>query len=141
MIGTPERPLSTLGSIAYNSYWRGAIFEYLYRRKQRGTLQSLSVNEIARQTGISGPDLTEMMSSEGLLQDVESQVCLTINWDRINAHYTKALNDKRRIWLDEDRLIWVPRVYTPIDMRTPLTSPSRHDSTQKMDIVSHHSIL
>lgn len=30
MQGTPERPLSELGRIAYQSYWRSAIFEDLY---------------------------------------------------------------------------------------------------------------
>jgi GNAT superfamily N-acetyltransferase len=32
MVGSPERPLSDLGRIAYQSYWLSAIFEYFYLR-------------------------------------------------------------------------------------------------------------
>lgn len=34
LIGSPERPLSDLGQVAYQSYWLSAIFEYFYRQLQ-----------------------------------------------------------------------------------------------------------
>ncbi|KAF1612865.1 UNVERIFIED_CONTAM: Histone acetyltransferase KAT6B, partial [Eudyptes robustus] len=67
MLGTPERPLSELGRIAYESYWRTAIFEFLYKRKKRGPVETLSLMEISRGTGISNHDVVDTLKAQGFI--------------------------------------------------------------------------
>lgn len=67
MLGTPERPLSLMGKIAYDSYWRSAIFEYLHLRRRDGPLDSLSAMEIAKATSIAVHDVVDTLKAQGFL--------------------------------------------------------------------------
>jgi histone acetyltransferase MYST1 len=67
MLGTPERPLSEMGKLAYNSYWRTAIFEYIYQRREERELDTLSALEIAKATGIAVHDVVDVLKDLGFL--------------------------------------------------------------------------
>ncbi|KAI6221207.1 Histone acetyltransferase [Aphelenchoides besseyi] len=132
MLGTPERPLSEMGRLAYESYWRTAIFEFLHQRQQKDDMNTMSVMDIAQGTGIAVHDIVDTMKEAGFLSpaDVDSpkspSLCWTIDWELIDAHWSAAKRNNRRIWLEESRLRWTPRVYSPQTdflLRSPLRSP------------------
>ncbi|CAD5221525.1 unnamed protein product [Bursaphelenchus okinawaensis] len=136
MLGTPERPLSDLGRIAYESYWRTAIFEFLYRKRQKGPTETLSLNDISRGTGIAFYDAVEVLVSEGFLNEKDGQLEWFFDWPRIEKHWETAKANPKRIWIDETKLRWTPRVYTPtIDMigRSPIMSPVRLGLSREND--------
>lgn len=72
MLGTPERPLSDLGKIAYQSYWKSAIFEMLYNTAVEGSAKSLSLNDISQHTGIAVHDVVESLLSNKMLKVINS---------------------------------------------------------------------
>lgn len=50
--GSPEKPLSDLGKISYRSYWAYVILQVLEKH-----FENISVNDIARITGIKTEDI------------------------------------------------------------------------------------
>ncbi|KAI1725905.1 MOZ/SAS family domain-containing protein [Ditylenchus destructor] len=123
--GTPERPLSDLGKIAYEAYWKSAIYEYFYKNCVTGTAKTLSLNDISSRTGIAIHDIVETLSLNGMLKVVSSTVNFAIMVAEIKKHWERAKNSKSRIWLDESKLQWAPKVYTPtkeFHMRSPALS-------------------
>lgn len=74
MLGTPERPLSEMGKLAYNSYWRTAIFEYLHQRREERELDTLAVVEIAKATGITVHDVADVLTSVGFLSPSHGEI-------------------------------------------------------------------
>lgn len=74
MLGTPERPLSEMGKIAYQSYWRTALFEYLHRRREKGDLETLSAMEAAKATGITVHDVVDVLKDVGFLAPSNGEV-------------------------------------------------------------------
>uniref|UniRef100_A0A1I7S5B2 histone acetyltransferase n=1 Tax=Bursaphelenchus xylophilus TaxID=6326 RepID=A0A1I7S5B2_BURXY len=134
MLGTPERPLSELGRIAYESYWRTAIFEFLYKRKKRGPVETLSLMEISRGTGISNHDVVDTLKAQGFIGQNDGEIVWLFDFDRIEEHWIKAEKDPKRIWLDESRLRWTPRVYTPtIDLTTPTRIAQLENTPQQAE--------
>ena len=144
LLGTPERPLSDMGRVAYESYWRGALLEFLWRRREAaaGVPTSLSAAEIARATGITPQDVVDAARSLDFIAPaaaadelaastaaasralIGGTLCWSIDWEAVRAHWMAAQASRRRVWLDESRLRWTPRVYTPhVDVRSPLRSP------------------
>ncbi|CAG7786551.1 unnamed protein product [Allacma fusca] len=57
--GTPDRPLSSFGQKAYESYWKSVLLEYFYARK--GFLTSVTVQDIRSETGIKTEDILETL--------------------------------------------------------------------------------
>uniref|UniRef100_A0A158R5M2 histone acetyltransferase n=1 Tax=Syphacia muris TaxID=451379 RepID=A0A158R5M2_9BILA len=113
MLGTPERPLSDLGQISYRSYWQSAICEYIHEALTFNQHRKVTVKSIARGTGISPSDVVETLAQLEMLEHIDSQELLVINWSLIENHWKKAMSDKGRIWIDETKLTWSPKVYTP----------------------------
>lgn len=112
VLGSAEKPLSELGLIAYRSYWRTAILEFLYvKLRKDGDFRDLSVDEIARATGIEHEDVLQTLNHLEMLSLEEDSVLLDINLTAVRSHWEKAKNDPRRIWIDERNLQWQPRDY------------------------------
>lgn len=64
--GSPEKPLSTHGQIAYDSYWMRAIVEYCSDNSRKKTM---TLEDIARGTGIEPTDLAAVLKKKGALQE------------------------------------------------------------------------
>jgi hypothetical protein len=127
-----------MGKIAYDSYWRTTIFEYLHKR--HGDLESMSAMEIAKSTGIVVQNVVDVLKDLGFLSAASGEVFAknnliwTIDWDMVEKHWNSARRSDRRIWLDESKLKWTPKTYTPntdFFLRSPLRSPN-FGSPQKL---------
>ncbi|EFO21022.2 hypothetical protein LOAG_07473 [Loa loa] len=110
--GTPERPLSDMGNLAYRSYWRSVVLEY-FKRPSCASVAVLTFGDVAKTTGVSVEDIVQTMKDLGMLHfdqkgEIESFV---INKDLVESHWAKAENDTKRIWIDEDNLKWQPKQF------------------------------
>ncbi|KAI9314964.1 acyl-CoA N-acyltransferase [Dichotomocladium elegans] len=63
VLGSPEKPLSTLGSLGYRSYWASALLSVLREFTGKITIQELSI-----QTGIHPDDVIFTLSWLGMLK-------------------------------------------------------------------------
>ena len=65
-MGTPERPLSTLGAQTYEAYWRIKVIEqlimYCHEKKDKCFLKT-----IMNETGMAVDDIVETLQNLGVL--------------------------------------------------------------------------
>jgi len=43
--GSPERPLSDLGRVSYESYWKSVVLSYLHSRRESGQLTVAGIQQ------------------------------------------------------------------------------------------------
>ena len=63
LIGSPEKPLSDLGYMAFSKYWRYRIFEYLTEHD----LNNISVADIVMYTNFTAVDIQQTLRNENVL--------------------------------------------------------------------------
>ncbi|RUS22668.1 hypothetical protein BC937DRAFT_88003 [Endogone sp. FLAS-F59071] len=64
-IGSPEKPLSDLGLLGYQSYWASVLLSILRTTPREGTV---SIRELSRATSIREEDIISTLSRLGLLR-------------------------------------------------------------------------
>lgn len=131
--GTPEKPLSELGLLAYRNYWKLAVC-YALRNASKNTgsgPQTLSIKSLSESTGMTPGDVT------CALEQLEFLVC-----DHKTHRYglridMKVVKEVIRKWeskgyesIEEKRLVWWP----PFDDLPQASSISVIDSGQAIDI-------
>ena len=57
MAGTPEKPLSDLGRVSYNAYWRSVLLEFFDKHRDG----DMSLEKISKETGRITFFLNEIM--------------------------------------------------------------------------------
>ncbi|OHT07733.1 MOZ/SAS family protein [Tritrichomonas foetus] len=102
--GGPERPLSDLGKIAFNSYWRDTIVELLKIYGKRIT----SIEDIERMTSIQSIDIIETLKKISCVTKVKGEYELSINKDALGAAIEEFDNARPRRRIDPFKLIWFP---------------------------------
>ncbi|KAL3076884.1 hypothetical protein niasHT_039664 [Heterodera trifolii] len=116
LIGSPERPLSDLGRISYHSYWLSAIYQFLYKTLLMTAIpqtnQRISLEAISRTTGIAVSDIAETLAENRLLCNRDSSSSLIFDENAVK-NYCEQLKCKTRYVLDESKLKWSPKIYTP----------------------------
>nr|CAD2195949.1 unnamed protein product [Meloidogyne enterolobii] len=116
LIGSPERPLSDLGKFAYHNYWLYKIFDFFcerYKNEEDDDFKDkISLIEISNLTGISPNDIAETLAENLMLPTKDSKTSIVLDRAAIAAH-RKARETKKRILLDESKLIWEPKIYSP----------------------------
>uniref|UniRef100_A0A915BFR5 histone acetyltransferase n=1 Tax=Parascaris univalens TaxID=6257 RepID=A0A915BFR5_PARUN len=113
MMGTPERPLSDLGRISYLNYWLSAILEHLHHSLDPNHPKKITIKSVARATGISIFDIMETLEPLGWIKKEDSQYMMSVNYSMVENHWKKALSNPHRLWIDESKLQWAPKEYTP----------------------------
>uniref|UniRef100_A0A183BWP5 histone acetyltransferase n=1 Tax=Globodera pallida TaxID=36090 RepID=A0A183BWP5_GLOPA len=129
LVGSPERPLSELGKITYHSYWLSVIYEFLYKTfllTPNGTskLNQISLEDISKATGVTVADIAETLAENRLLSNKDAISSLVLEENVIRA-YCERSKSKKRYVLDETKLKWSPKVYTPskdFRFRSPVLS-------------------
>ncbi|CAG9537645.1 unnamed protein product [Cercopithifilaria johnstoni] len=114
--GTPERPLSDMGNLAYKSYWRSIVLEY-FKRPSSASSTVLTLADIAKTTGVSVEDILQTMKDLNMFHfDQKGEIkSFIINKDLVQSHWAKAENDTKRIWIDEDNLKWEPKHFPLVE--------------------------
>ncbi|KAM7534807.1 hypothetical protein Aperf_G00000113311 [Anoplocephala perfoliata] len=129
--GSPEKPLSDLGRLSYESYWKSIIIPLIFHD---GELRSeISVQEIAVMTGIDVNDVTttlEQLAAGTRLHPENGRLMLFFDAEKLNKLKLKyELRSKNWIELKMECLRW-----------SPLTDTKNIKSSQE-GISSHSSRL
>ncbi|CAG0881957.1 unnamed protein product [Cyprideis torosa] len=75
VVGSPEKPLSDLGSVSYRSYWTYSILNIL--KNFRGTM---SIKDLSKLTGIAQSDIICTLQSMNMVKYYKGEhtVCVTV---------------------------------------------------------------
>eukprot|EP00053_Salpingoeca_punica_P018394 m.180040 g.180040 ORF g.180040 m.180040 type:complete len:537 (-) comp17421_c0_seq1:262-1872(-) len=102
--GTPEKPLSDLGRLTYESYWRRIVLSYLVAQNRPG----ISVYEISVATGMHPTDVVSTLQRERILQYVNGEFVLAYDLSALEAILAQSKPFPR---VDASKLKWTPHVY------------------------------
>ncbi|EAX99428.1 MOZ/SAS family protein [Trichomonas vaginalis G3] len=101
--GGPETPLSDLGMLAYESYWKSSIMKVIIENEGR----KLSITDMVELTGMTESDIKHGIASGGLLaRNERGEYCFAATKKQV-AEY-KAKENKRKLHLDPRRIRWTP---------------------------------
>eukprot|EP01041_Mallomonas_annulata_P003804 gene3804-7569_t len=98
--GSPEKPLSDLGKISYRSYWAYAILRFLETNSENITIQ-----EMARQTGIRAEDILSTLHSLNLIKYWKGAHIIGISPKIIDSY---ARSSHKALLCDPNFLSWIP---------------------------------
>lgn len=62
--GSPEKPLSDLGRVSYQAYWRSVIIEYLANCSDN----QMSIKSMSRTTGLCPQDIAQTLHMLNMIQ-------------------------------------------------------------------------
>ncbi|OZC08799.1 hypothetical protein X798_04216 [Onchocerca flexuosa] len=94
--GTPERPLSDMGNLAYRSYWRSIVLEY-FKRPSSASFAALTLEDIAKTTGVSVEDIMQTMKDLEMLHidqngEINKDVEKFNSSSKLSEHGTNGLD-------------------------------------------------
>jgi histone acetyltransferase MYST1 len=98
--GSPEKPLSDLGKISYRSYWAYVILQVLEKN-----YDNITVNDIARMTGIRTEDILSTLHSLNLIKYWKGQHFISFSQKIMDS---KRLESKKIRLCSPDCLTWQP---------------------------------
>lgn len=113
LLGTPETPLSSLGQLSYQAYWKSVVMEYL-QSNRRGPFSFAS---ISKATSLEHQDIAQTFLLLGFLKcqqnDGKDSAALCIDWRKVDAYIERSKNSKSKIQIDQERLRWTPFILNP----------------------------
>jgi GNAT superfamily N-acetyltransferase len=110
ILGTPEKPLSSLGSLAYHQYWRTALFTILNHRSDAFTVETLS-----GMTGITMEDVVDTLHIYSMVDRNDGDTStFTIRPDQkvIDMLYKAPMRT-----LHDKQLRWIPFILNQADSK------------------------
>lgn len=118
--GSPEKPLSDLGRLSYEAYWRSIVLEYLFNlRKDEKKMNNFSIRKMSTDTGICVQDLSSTFEKLNLFVPVQTgqkdkRLYLNLNSSQIDEYMVRLnkIAPEKRALLTLDRicLIWSPYI-------------------------------
>jgi hypothetical protein len=109
--GSPEKPLSDLGRLSYESYWKSVILEYLYRHLEK--TKTLTIKRISADTGICTHDIAYTLQLLNIITMNAStkKFYLNINVNSLTKYWEHTESSRlKRLNLIDECLIWSPYV-------------------------------
>ncbi|XP_052262827.1 histone acetyltransferase KAT6A-like isoform X2 [Dreissena polymorpha] len=104
--GSPEKPLSDLGRVSYQAYWRSVILEYIANCPSESTI---TIKGISRQTGMCPQDITQTLHLLNMIKCQNDKVVVMVNRPLVDNHMDKLRNSQRQD-LNDDALKWTPLI-------------------------------
>ncbi|EFJ50209.1 hypothetical protein VOLCADRAFT_73914 [Volvox carteri f. nagariensis] len=111
-VGTPERPLSDLGTVSFRSYWTRVLLEQL-----RNVKGDVSIKEMSDATMIRAQDIVETLQSLGLIKYWKGTHLIHADPRVVQEHWAKYAH-QRVIEVDPACLHWQP-LPTPTARKRP----------------------
>ncbi|KAI8983945.1 acyl-CoA N-acyltransferase [Mycotypha africana] len=128
--GTPERPLSDLGLLSYQSYWKNVIYRELVQQRKG---QQITIEELSHKTSLTSEDIISTLQKNNMIQyDAHGKHSILLNLDAMKAHL-KKLDRKNYLKLNPDKLTWTPFVLSRDRLAALLASSSPNNSSDKDD--------
>lgn len=114
-VGGPETPLSPLGAISYNAYWKYVILEYFYNKMKSNNNDGLDIRSISLQTGIHHNSISDTLVKLKMLK-VKYQLSnsktpeyeFLLNKKVLEEHAIKRERHKDKPRVDPEQLMWMP---------------------------------
>jgi len=116
--GSPEKPLSDLGKLSYQSYWSWVLLEIL--KDLRGTL---SIQDLSQKTSITQGDIISTLQSLNLIKYWMGQHVICVTPKMIEEHINSAQFKKPRLTVDISLIRWNP----PVKVNKLKTTSSGND--------------
>ncbi|XP_052765679.1 histone acetyltransferase KAT6B-like isoform X2 [Mya arenaria] len=106
--GSPEKPLSDLGRVSYQAYWRSVILEYIANCPAE---TSITIKGISRQTGMCPQDITQTLHLLAMIKCRNEKVVVMVNRPLVDDHMERLQSGRsRRLDLNPDALKWTPLI-------------------------------
>ncbi|GAN01621.1 histone acetyltransferase KAT7 isoform 6 [Mucor ambiguus] len=113
-VGTPEKPLSALGSLGYQRYWDYTVLKHFSSKKHE---QFQSIDDISTETGMTPDDIIAALQRNNLLRLNDGHYELHINQRDIEKQLAK-IESKIQLRIDPTKLMWTPPSCSPVYMDT-----------------------
>ncbi|CCC70345.1 hypothetical protein NCAS_0E02750 [Naumovozyma castellii] len=115
--GTPEKPLSDLGLLAYRNFWKIKMATTLvsFKDNLQGKTLKLSLNDLSNLTGMITTDVVFGLEQLQVLYKsttTSSYIIKIDSWSRIEEIVTNWSN-KNYQTLNPSKLIWKPMIFGP----------------------------
>ncbi|OAD06916.1 hypothetical protein MUCCIDRAFT_152172 [Mucor lusitanicus CBS 277.49] len=113
-VGTPEKPLSALGTLGYQRYWDYIVLKHFYSEKYE---QCQSIDDISTKTGMTPDDIVAALQRNNLLRMIDGHYELQINQEDIARQLAK-IESRIQLRIDPTKLMWTPTSYSHVYMDT-----------------------
>jgi len=114
-VGGPETPLSPLGAISYNAYWKYIILEYFYNKMKLNNNDGLDIRSISLQTGIHHNSISDTLVKLKMLKvkyplsnSKTPKYEFILNKKVLEEHAIKKKIHKDKPRVDPEQLMWMP---------------------------------
>ena len=122
-VGTPEKPLSLLGRVAYISFWKSAILDYITANEDKSQLCLQSLSEATSIDPFDLADTLETMDWIKLRTNESNKKDLIFSFSSQQTREHLAKLSKQKNALDSAALHWVP---TPSMIQSKRHLSNRH---------------
>lgn len=102
MAGTPEKPLSDLGKLSYQSFWKSSILKFIKDK------ETTNIEEISKATGMNVHDIASTLQTFDMISYHEEEGSPKYNI-KLKTEMLESLS-RRRLWVEEDGLRWTPLI-------------------------------
>ncbi|KAL1123501.1 hypothetical protein AAG570_002579 [Ranatra chinensis] len=121
LAGTPEKPLSDLGRVSYNAYWRSVILEFFNTHRDG----DISLHQISKETGLHVQDIAQTLQNMNMMRTWSREgekgcgMAVVVDWPTVDAHVAKVAASKNRIPIEPECLRWTPLVSNLVNPYKP----------------------
>lgn len=114
--GTPEKPLSDLGKVSYNAYWKSVVLEYLHEHRT----ENLKLTDVSKETGMYCQDIALALQLLGFIKYIPNEngtnkAVISVDWQKVDKHAERVVKSNTRIPIDHECLRWTPLVSAAVN--------------------------
>ena len=111
-LGSPEKPLSDLGKVSYESYWARQLLLMLQQIRQSPDPEQrvISINELAERTSFTHLDIKNTLERLKIIRYKEGSHYINVNPKIIEYHLSKCGGEG--VPVDPSKIHWAPHVST-----------------------------